>query len=141
MNQNTNTAIDQMNALQAKQAELKAARKELKAAQARKEWEAETKARNPAYVIGSLRKGTAEDEANLGHCHGWVCTIECSCGKQRTVNKQDAKQCLFCDACKVEARKARAKAKRMEKALEGASVEDLQAKLEATQAELDALNG
>jgi predicted alpha-1,6-mannanase (GH76 family) len=142
---NTNTATNitaNLNELKAKEQELKDAKKALKVAQKLKEWEAETKARNPQYVMGSLRQGTDADEANLGHCHGQVCEITCEvCGKVRVVNKQDAKQCRFCKEHKNEARKATAKAKRLEKALEGKSVEDVEAQIVELNNQLAALSG
>ena len=79
--------------LVAKEKVLREKKKQLKALQADREWEAKTKARNLAYKVGSLRRPTAADEEALGHVHGWVCSIECqACGKERVINKQDAFQ-------------------------------------------------
>lgn len=140
--QNTNNAVvalSDLDQLKAKEKELREKKKALKEAQERQAWETKTKQRNPQFVVGSLRRPTSEDEATLGHVHGWVCSIECaSCGKVRVINKQDAFQVRFCSECKTEARKAAAKAKRLEKSLEGKSVEDIQAEIDELNALLTA---
>jgi NAD-dependent SIR2 family protein deacetylase len=136
---NTSNAVNLSNLaeLQTKESTLKELQRKVNALKNRKAWEAKTKKRNPQYVLGSLRKATPQDEAQLGHCHGQVVTIECaSCGKERIVNKQDAFQCKYCMDCKVEARKAVAKAKRAEKRLEGKSVKEVEAQIEALNEEL-----
>lgn len=128
--------------LQNKEAKLKELKKQLKAAKDRKEWEAKTQARNPQYVAGSLRAPTAEDEASLSHCHGQVADIKCEvCGKIRVVNKQDAFQVKFCVEHRKEAQKVKSKAKRMEKRLEGKSVEDVQAQIDALNEQLSEMEG
>jgi NAD-dependent SIR2 family protein deacetylase len=128
--------------LQNKEAQLKELKKQLKIAKDRKEWEAKTQKLNPQYVVGSLRVATAEDEAALSHCHGQVADIKCQmCGKVRVVNKQDAFQVKFCEEHKKEARKAKAKAKRLEKALSGKSVEDVQAQIDALNDQLSEMEG
>ncbi len=100
------------------------------------EWEAKTLERNPAYVVGSLRKATAAEAAALGHCHGWVCDIRClNCGEIRTVNKQDAFQSRFCVACRKTASKEVAKEKRLTKKMAGVTKEDIEKQI----AELNAL--
>jgi NAD-dependent SIR2 family protein deacetylase len=139
MSENTKTALT-LKTVSEKEAMLKKVKAELKAAQDNAKWEADTKAVNPQFVLGSVRKATPADEAELGHCHGVVCSIVClTCGETRTVNKQDAKQCQFCKACKKGADKDRAKAKRADKRLAGKSVEDLQAEIAEAEAALAAL--
>jgi len=140
MNQNTNTAtLETLKAEETRLAQVKAA---LKEAQSLAKWEAETRAINPQYVFGSVRKPTAEDEAALGHSHGRVCSIRClSCGEERTVNLQDAKQVVYCKFCKKDADKAKSKTKRASKRLAGKSVADIQAEIEAAQKQLEALQG
>ena len=136
MQENTNTAA-KLETLNDKVAQLKEAKKAVKEAKARREWEAKTKARNSQYVVGSLRRPTEADEEELVHCHGWVCLVTCeTCGVERVVNKQDAFQVRFCKEHRAESRKAAAKTKRAEKALKGKSVEDVEAELEKLQAEL-----
>ena len=139
--QNTNTVSSvSVETLKAQEAALRAVKAELKAAQKRSEWEQATKAANPQFVMGSVRKPTSEDEAELGHTHGLVCSIECeTCGTVRTVNLQDAKQCRFCKECKKGADKAKASSRRMDKRLAGKSVSDLQAEIAEAQAALEAL--
>jgi hypothetical protein len=139
MSENTKSALT-LKTLTAQEAALRAVKAELKKATANAKWEADTKARNPQFVLGSVRKATPADEAVLGHCHGEVCSIECeSCREVRTVNKQDAFQARFCKACKKDADKGRAKAKRADKRLAGRSVEDLQAEIAEAEAALAAL--
>lgn len=119
------------------QKELAAKQAELKAALKLKDWEEKTSARNPAYVVGSVRRATEADLAELGHCHGFVCTVKCQCcGQERTVNKQDAFQARFCKSCKKEASKDAAKERRLEKKLSGLSVSDLQAQIAEAEAQL-----
>lgn len=133
--------LSDLSTLTAKEEELREAKRALRAAQERREWEAKTKARNPAFVVGSLRKPTAEDEAQLAHCHGMVCTIRCeACDRERVINKQDAFQVRFCTGCAKEARKAASKAKRLEKRLEGKSVDDVQAQIDALNEQLAELS-
>ena len=132
--------LSTLSTLEAKEQELREAKRRLQAAKERREWEAKTKARNPRYVVGSVRKASAEDEAQLSHCHGEVATILCEiCGKERVVNKQDAFQVRFCKEHKAEARKAISKAKRAEKRLEGKSVEDIEAQIAALNEQLEQL--
>jgi len=136
----TQFTIEGLAEIQSKEAQLKELKKQLATAQERQVWEAQTKARNPQYVMGSLRAATKEDEAALSHCHGQVAEITCEvCGKVRVVNKQDAKQVRFCKEHKAEARKAISKAKRAEKRLEGKSVEDIEAQIAALNEQLEQL--
>jgi hypothetical protein len=129
----TNT-VAELNIVADLQSQLAAKKKTLREAQERQAWEAKTAARNPAYVVGSLRRPSPTDAAQLAHVHGWVCTIACeACGQERVINKQDAKQVRFCKACRKEASKAAAKAKRLTKKLGNVNVDDLKAQL----AELD----
>ncbi len=124
------------------QAELRAQKSALKIAQKLKAWETETKERNAQYVVGSVRRATAEEATGIGHIHGWVCSIECeNCGEVRVVNKQDAKATRFCKECRKEARKAFSKAKRLEKKLEGRSVSDVETEIAELQSQLTALQG
>ena len=139
MSENTKSVLT-LKTLSEKEAALRAVKAELKKAEANAKWEADTKARNPQFVLGSVRKATAADEAELGHCHGEVCSIECAtCGEVRVVNKQDAFQARYCKACKKGADKDRAKSKRADKRLAGRSVEDLQAEIAEAEAALAAL--
>ncbi len=137
MNSNTTVTLETLKAEETRLAQVKAA---LKEAQDLAKWEAETRAINPNYVLGSVRKPTAEDEAELGHSHGRVCSIRClKCNDLRTVNLQDAKQVVYCKFCKKVADKEKSKTKRASKRLAGKSVADIQAEIEAAQKQLDAM--
>jgi len=139
MSENTNTAVT-LKTVSEKEALLKKVKADLKAAQNNAAWESATKARNPQFVVGSVRKATPADEAVLGHCHGEVCSIECAaCGQVRTVNKQDAFQARYCKACKKGADRDRAKSKRADKRLTGKSVDDLQREIAEAEAALKTL--
>jgi hypothetical protein len=117
--------------------ELKAKKKLVKKMDALKEWEEATKVKNPQYVMGSLRAATEDDLAIVGHTHGFVCLIKCEvCGEERLVNKQDAFQSRTCKACKKKASKAKAKARATAKKLAGLSKEDIQAQINALNAQL-----
>ena len=117
--------------LQAKQAELKAAKRAVKEAAELEAWEAKTIARNPAYVLGSVRSPTDADLAVLGHCHGKVCDIKCQeCGELRVVNCQDAFQAKFCKACRKEANKKAGKDKRAAAKLADVTPEAIQAQID-----------
>jgi hypothetical protein len=119
----------------AKEAELKALQRMAKAMAKVEAWEAKTVARNPAYVVGSLRQATEADVALLGHCHGKVCLIKCTqCGAERVVNKQDAFQTKFCVSCRDAAEKEAAKVKRAEKRVAGLTVEDIQKQIDQLKA-------
>jgi hypothetical protein len=134
---NTNLTVADLNTITTLQDELKAKKKALRQAQERKEWEAKTKARNPQYVVGSLRKASAEEEAQLTHCHGEVCTILCEvCGRERVINKQDAFQVRFCKEHRKEASKTKAKAKRLEKKLGSVNPAELEAQIAALDEQL-----
>lgn len=139
MNSNTTNTIT-VETLTAQERVLAKAKAALKAAQEQAKWEAATKARNPAFVLGSVRAPTPADIEVLGHTHGKVCDITCSeCGKTRTINLQDAFQCKFCVGCKKVASRDASKAKRATKRLAGRSVEDLQREIEEANAALAAL--
>ena len=139
----TNTAIKsavEIESLRTEERRLREVKSQLKAAQERAIWEAKTKARNPQYQEGSVRKPTPEDIEELGHTHGLVCSIVCSsCGSTRTVNLQDAFQARFCKECKKAAGASAAKDRRASKKLAGASVQDLMAQIAAAEAALQAL--
>jgi len=123
--------------LEAKTQELKELKRARKVREEQEVWEAKTKARNPQYVMGSLRQGQPGDEEHVKHVHGWVCEIVCAeCGETRIINKQDAFQVRFCKVHKDEARKAASKAKRLEKKVAGKSVEEIQAEIDALNAQL-----
>ena len=136
----TNTAV-QLVELENVEAELRAKKASLKAAQKVRDWETATLAKNSQYVVGSRRAATEEDEAALGHTHGQVGTIQClNCVAERTVNVQDAGQTRYCKACKAEVDKATSRERRIQKRVSGKSVEQLRAEIaEASQA-LEALN-
>jgi len=139
-NTNTNPVVSAsaIAELDAKTKELTELRKAKKAREDRAAWEAKTKARNPAYILGSLLPADDRHVAELGHSHGWVCSIVCErCGKVRNINKQDAFQVRFCKDCKVETRKEKAKAQRLQKKVEGKSVEEIQAEIDALNAEIN----
>jgi len=122
--------------LLAKQAQLKALQRQVKAASEMEAWEAKVGARNPAYVKGSVRTATDADAEILGHVHGKVCEIKCQeCGQIRVVNLQDAFQVRFCRDCRKSAQKAAAKERRLADKLAGTSKEDLEAQI----AQLNAL--
>jgi hypothetical protein len=128
MSKSTATAkTNNLETLRAKEQELREKTKLVKQAQALREWEQKTKKRNSQYVVGSLRAPKKDEAAELGHCHGQVCSIKCEvCGVVRTINKQDAFQVRFCKEHKNAARKAKAKARRLEKALDGKSAADIE---------------
>jgi len=117
--------------LASKQGELRA----VKAAAKLAEWETATKARNPQYVVGSVRQDTTISAG--GHGHGEVCDIECLvCGGVRTVNKQDAFQVRYCLEHKNEG-KRQANAER--RAAKAQDPEAVKAKIAALEAKLAAI--
>jgi hypothetical protein len=123
------------------QAELKAKQAAVKAAEKLGLWERSTKSRNPAYVMGSVRKAVEKDSAILGHAHGMVCLIKCTeCGKTRLINKQDAFQVKHCKDCRKTARQNAAKAKRESKKLADANPETIAAEIAKLQGQLDNLD-
>jgi len=125
--QPTEIMIDGLAELKAKETELKAKKRLLMDVEARNAWEQETARLNPQYVVGSLRQATEADAEVVGHVHGQVCLIRCaSCGTERLVNKQDARQVKFCKACKKSAASAHNKERRLAKRLAGTSKEDLE---------------
>jgi hypothetical protein len=133
----TVSATAELATLAAREEELKALKREAKAREELTGWETKTKARNPAFVFGSVRKATPENSSHLKHTHGEVCDIKCeACGKTRVVNTQDAFQVRFCLGCKGEAKKAVAKARRVESRLAGRSVADIEAEIKALTAQL-----
>ncbi len=148
---NTNTATVEtaevtvdLAALEAKKKELQLLVKASKDLAKNAEWEKKNKARNPAYVMGSLRRPTDEDRAVLDHVHGWVCEIECQhpgCTTRRVINKQDAFQVKFCTEHRDEARKAASKARREKVKLAGLTPEGVQAEIERLQAQMTQLSG
>ena len=118
--------------LMAKQAELKAAKRAVNEAAELEAREAKTVARNPAYVLGSVRSPTDLDRKALGHCHGKVCEIKCQeCGEIRVINVQDAFQAKFCVGCRKEANKRAGKDKRAAAKLVGVTPEAIQAQIDA----------
>jgi hypothetical protein len=134
------TSQIEVETLRAKEKELKTAQKALREAQKQSAWETSVVAANPRFVVGSVRRATAEEVTELGHCHGRVCEIVCeSCGEKRVVNLQDARQCRFCKACKEVADRAKSKERATSKRLSGKSVGDLEAQIAAAQAQLDAM--
>jgi hypothetical protein len=138
MSSKTNTVakISNPEQLKALQAELAEKTKAVKQANELAEWEQKTAERNPAYVVGSVRKATEGDAAILGHVHGLVCEIRCqACGQTRVVNKQDAFQVKFCSECRKSASREVAKEKRLTKKMAGVSAEDIAKQI----AELNAL--
>jgi hypothetical protein len=138
-----NVTVDLDN-LEAKKKELQDLLRAQKTLAKQKEWEDKTKARNPAYVVGSLRPATEADQEVLTHCHGWVCEIKCQhpgCDQVRVINKQDAFQVQFCKEHKAEARKASAKARRESKKLEDMTPESVQAEIAKLQEQLGKLQG
>ena len=117
--------------------ELKTKKKLVKTMDVLKAWETATKARNPQYVVGSLRATTEADLAVVGHSYGFVGLIKCEvCGQERLVNKQDAFQTRTCKVCKRAAAKATAKTRATARKLAGMTREDLQAKIDALNAQL-----
>ena len=122
--------------LQAKQDEVKAKKRLLKDIETQNKWEADTKELNHSYVLGSIRASTLDDTKVLGHVHGQVCLIKCSCGVERLVNKQDAKQVRFCRDCKKGASSAKNKERRQAKKLASISKEDLEAQLKVLNEQL-----
>ena len=138
MSSKTNTVakIENAEQLKALQAELAEKQKAVKQANELAEWEQKTAERNPAYVVGSVRKATEADAAILGHVHGLVCEIRCqACGQTRVVNKQDAFQVKFCAECRKSASREVAKEKRLTKKMANVSAEDIAKQI----AELNAL--
>ena len=134
----TNTAVEikDTESLKTLQAELAEKRKAVKIQAELATWEQKTSARNPAYVVGSVRKPTEVDAATLGHTHGLVCEIRCqSCGETRVINKQDAFQVQFCTECRKSASREVAREKRLTKKLAGVSREDIERQI----ADLNAL--
>ena len=131
-------------ALEAKRKELQALVKASKDVAKNTEWEKKNKARNPAYVMGSLRRPTDEDRVVLDHCHGWVCKIECQhdgCETRRVINKQDAFQVRFCSEHRDEARKAASKARRDKVKLAGLTPAKVEAEIARLQAQMAAISG
>ena len=114
--------------------------KSLKVQVEREEWETKTKARNPQYVMGSVRKATDADCALLGaHCHGEVCEIVClECSQIRVINKQDAFQSRYCKEHLREAKKVASAGRRAAKVQDPRKIDAQLAKLEAKMAELKA---
>jgi len=121
-----------METLSAKQQAVKA----LKGQVALEAWETKTKARNPQYAMGSVRKATDADKALLGaHCHGEVCEIVClECSQTRVINKQDAFQSRYCKEHLREAKKA-SKAKVADPRKIEAQLAKLEAKMLALKAQ------
>jgi hypothetical protein len=139
--QPTEIVISGLAELKAKETELRAKKRLLMEVEARNAWEQETKARNPQYVVGSLRAATPEDAEVLGYSHGQVCLIKCeACGTERLVNKQDAGQVRYCQACKKAADSTRNKERRVAERLARVSPEDLQRQIEALNAQLAKLS-
>jgi len=147
MNSQTNTVASEtlsqeLKAKIAKAAELKTVERALKAAQRLAEWETETRAINPNYVVGSVRKATSDDESLLGHTHGQVCEIRClKCREIRVVNLQDAKQVVFCKSCKKTADRAKTKLAKITKRLGDKTSSDLDQEIANVKAQLEAMTG
>jgi len=117
--------------LASKKGELASLKAEAKLA----EWETRTKARNPQYVLGSVRQDTTISAG--GHGHGEVCDIECQvCGTVRTVNKQDAFQVRYCLEHKNEGKKVASAERRAAKSADPEAVKAKIAALEARLAEM-----
>jgi Zn-finger protein len=123
------------------QAELRAKKATVKAAKDLASWEAKISARNPAYVMGSVRKATDNDAEILGHAHGMVCLIKCmECGKTRLINKQDAFQVKHCKNCRKIARQNAAKKRRQAKALADTNPEMIREEMAKLQDQLAEIN-
>jgi len=142
LNDNASPVTDQLARLEAVKTELQAKVRQAKVLRELGEWERGIKARNPQYVIGSLRPATDQDVMVLGHAHGWVCEIQCTtCGVKRVINKQDAFQVKYCAAHKAEARKAKAKASREAVKAAGMTPDKLAEQIELLQRQLTAFQG
>jgi hypothetical protein len=136
----TTGLVSDLNALKAKEKELKDAKKVLVEAERIRKWENSVKAENAQYVVGSRRKATEDDLAIIGHSHGEVCSITCyNCGTERIVNVQDAGQTRLCKACKEAENKAKTRARRLTKRLGSKSKEQLEAEIAEAQAALETL--
>lgn len=137
--------VEGLDALIQKKKELEAAVKAIKSQGKDRAWELEAKAKNPQYVVGSLRLATPADlevfATRGAKCHGVVCLVSCAkCGGTHLVNKQDAKQVKFCTTCSKLANREASKAKR--KAKREAAANDparIQAEIERLQKQMSTL--
>ena len=132
----TETAIADLEKLAKQKSDLV---KAVKAKKKLEDWEASVKSVNPDFVLGSTRKATDADLSQIGHSHGYICKIKCqTCSKIRVINKQDARQCHYCKACKVAAKSQAQKAKRQIKKVAGKSSKDLETEIATLKAQLGA---